>query len=855
MASFTDAISQFNPYVAQLPVEAMAKVGMQKQAQYEQGVQKIQAYIDNVAGMDVAHDADKAYLQSKMNQLGNNLKVVAGGDFSNQQLVNSVGGMATQIVKDPKIQNAVASTAWYKKQKEQLDKAYQEGKSSIANVTDFNTQAAAWLSKNEVGQVFRGRYSPYIDQQKKWQEIIKAINPSASSEDYAYTQFIDKDGSIKTGDLAAAMTRVTKEGVSRETIENAIRASLTPDDVNQMRIDANYRFRDITDSDQFKAALTSGYNNQVKQLDYQRAALEGIVNSTGNDSDKLKASTAIASIDAAKLKLKNGLEERINLANQNLEAAKLDYYKDESIFQTANAFSWEKKATQLLDNPALKARFEQQRINISQATLAETIRNNNWGMQQDVIKNEQWVKDHELAVKKLYGVGSGFTTYLGLATRNLALPTTDMTNKIDILKSAERSSINALAASMKIKPEEVEMKLADFRTNPSAINPRFQGLANDILNNRIEQKTIENQRKTAEETVLSLNPSLKKQQSEIDKLIANGKTLTITHTDGKKYTYSKKELFEYAAKQFTTDQGFGGFATYRPDALDEAAKKNYTPKEYLLFSYSFKRDLGNKASKDIINSALRVYNTAGKRYAEFAKELNTKLNNHLSTTNGEYVPAASLIVTPSDDSKAFYAGVADLAASKYAMPGLGIRGGSAIMSYEDATKVKQWVSSPDKNNLTYKKLNYAGETHLVVNNKGEEIIIPLSKEEAGSMPVLEGESNKFNESIYRMQRGNGASLSTNPTGKVEDSFYQRWKMPNVKRSVVFGDLNADQSNPNFQYIDLNLKGKDGRMYPMTIDTPMNASDADMWIRSLTDNKLLQLYMTSPSWKNQINNIF
>ena len=103
MASFTDQIMQFNPYVQQLPLEAMAQVGMYKQQKYEEGVQKIQSYIDNVAGMDVIRGVDKQYLQSKLNSLGSKLKTVAAGDFSNFQLVNSVGGMATQIVKDPNV--------------------------------------------------------------------------------------------------------------------------------------------------------------------------------------------------------------------------------------------------------------------------------------------------------------------------------------------------------------------------------------------------------------------------------------------------------------------------------------------------------------------------------------------------------------------------------------------------------------------------------------------------------------------------------------------------------------------------------------------------------------------------------
>ena len=106
MASFTDnpqLLTNFNPYVQQLPVDAMREVGMYKQAKYDEGVQKIQTAIDNVAGLDVIRDVDKGYLQSKLNELGNNLKTVAAGDFSNFQLVNSTAGMANAIAKDDKV--------------------------------------------------------------------------------------------------------------------------------------------------------------------------------------------------------------------------------------------------------------------------------------------------------------------------------------------------------------------------------------------------------------------------------------------------------------------------------------------------------------------------------------------------------------------------------------------------------------------------------------------------------------------------------------------------------------------------------------------------------------------------------
>jgi hypothetical protein len=101
MASYKDIIPTFNPYIQQEPVEAMMKVGVYKQQRYDEGVKKIQESIDNIAGLDVVREVDKQYLQSKLNQLGGQLSSVAGGDFSNFQLVNSVNGMTNQIAKDP----------------------------------------------------------------------------------------------------------------------------------------------------------------------------------------------------------------------------------------------------------------------------------------------------------------------------------------------------------------------------------------------------------------------------------------------------------------------------------------------------------------------------------------------------------------------------------------------------------------------------------------------------------------------------------------------------------------------------------------------------------------------------------
>jgi hypothetical protein len=183
MASFTDnsqALSTFNPYIQQLPVEAMVKVGMQKQQQYDEGIQKIQTNIDNIAGLDVYRDVDKAYLQTKINELGNNLKIVGAGDFSDFQLVNSVNGMTSQIARDENVRNAVSSTAkiraGYKKREELSTK----GLTDKNNDDYFNKFVTDYTNNTDLNTTFNADYVPYTDIMKKMGEALAKVGEKSS---------------------------------------------------------------------------------------------------------------------------------------------------------------------------------------------------------------------------------------------------------------------------------------------------------------------------------------------------------------------------------------------------------------------------------------------------------------------------------------------------------------------------------------------------------------------------------------------------------------------------------------------------------------------------------------------------
>jgi len=210
MASYLDNIPTFNEYREQLPVDDMLKVGLFKQQRYEEGVQKIQKSIDNIAGLDVVRDVDKKYLQSKLNSLGGQLQSVAASDFSNFQLVNTVDGMTNQLVKDPNILNAVGSAAKYRKQLENQEKINLDGKGSESNDWNFNKSVQQWY-EGGIDASFNTQFKPYVNFNEQAMKIVKALASDSIEGDV----YMEKDKNGRTV-IYNVLTREKVEGISAD---------------------------------------------------------------------------------------------------------------------------------------------------------------------------------------------------------------------------------------------------------------------------------------------------------------------------------------------------------------------------------------------------------------------------------------------------------------------------------------------------------------------------------------------------------------------------------------------------------------------------------------------------------------
>jgi hypothetical protein len=821
MASFTDAISQFNPYVQQLPVELMGKVGMQKQAQYDQGVQKIQQSIDNVAGLDVAHDSDKTYLHSKLGELGNRLKTVAAGDFSNQQLVNSVGGMTSQVIKDKNIENAVASTAWYKKQKEELDKAYKDGKSSVANVDDFNTQAEKWLSTDKVGQVFRGRYSPYIDIEKHNLEVFKVLHASETGKDFVNERYTDRITGklLDTNKLAVAMEREGVEGISAKKIETALRASYTPDILNQMRINANFDFKGVT-SEQLSERADKQYKNSLQRTDEEIERLEGIAAMSGAQPVLQKrALDSIQDLIESKAKLDENYKQQVENIFANPDRAKFEIYKEGAIDQFANSFSWEKRTTQVLNNPQWQGEREADRLAIQKAEHYLNVRKQSFyeydQNRQDAFNEKKFAAENGPMVP--------FMTALGEATKNLPAPLTAIAQStVGAGQEIEKNIGVLLNAYPELKGNRAELqkRLIGFQNgDKSQFSADMQDTAQAIIDARKkvrENAAIENVARAEVESDPKVAAIKKQLTNEVSKI----PPIKITLRNGKVVNLSGREQFDLILKSGNIMAGGPSEAAGSKASVD--ATSNLTPQELEILKVVYPAQIANKNG---VGEAVT-------KYSKFVNDVDNRVNGLLSTKVGKFAPLVENLDATEAKKRLGLESIAGSVLMRYdsGVPGLSSPGGDVFMSDGDRDKAKGWMAGEGKGDLQYKTVKMGDNNYLAIMKGTETVMMKLTGMEA-SHPLLQSGTDKYGR--YVLEKQEAFRGSTNFSGKPEDAEYGMNFFTNVKKYPVVADLKYNPQNPAVNHITLQVKLRNG-WQPIQLDPKVDASQARAFLSTLTD---------------------
>jgi hypothetical protein len=358
MASFKDTIPQFNPYIQQLPVEAMVQVGMEKQQRYDQGLQKIQSQIDQVAGLSLYRDADKQQLQSKLNELGSKLKTVAAADFSNYQLVNSVAGMASTIMKDPVVLAGVQSTQNIKNNEKIMEEARQKGELTPDNLDFYNKKLAAYDSAGLVDErgkpiVFGAKYVPHFDVEKYARETFNAIKPSNMTWDEVFTQ--DVNGNTV---YSPVMLRMEKEGIFPEVVKQTIDQIFSdPRVAQQLQITGEYNYKG-QDANSLKTMLVGQQDFKIAEVNNEIQDLTLKKNATENLEEKTKIDTQIKNLQDLVPKIKNNYAGLMEAADSNTEALRGYLYENDVRGRYTSMFGYMKTKQSREQDPMWKAQFD-----------------------------------------------------------------------------------------------------------------------------------------------------------------------------------------------------------------------------------------------------------------------------------------------------------------------------------------------------------------------------------------------------------------------------------------------------------------------------------------------------------------
>jgi hypothetical protein len=828
-----------------LPVEAMVQVGMEKQRRYDEGLQKIQTSIDNVAGLDVANDADKAYLQSSLKSLGSKLKTVAAGDFSNYQLVNSVGGMTKQIVKDPVIQTAVKSTAWYKKQAAEMEKAISEGKSSQSNIWDFNSKASVWLNSTKAGQAFNDRYSPFVDVKKKAMEAIKALHPNLQGYDIPFKVV---NGKIDTSVIADAMQRYKIEGIDENQIQQAITATLTPDDINQLSIDARYQFRDV-DSDKLVSVAEKNYNLQkreaTKTLDYLKGQKGIVSDPTKADqiNNRILQYERLLGLDGKPGALDTNLISQIELAKTDPDSVKLSIYKDGFIKEFANAFSWKNQEMQYVASP-----IKQQQNWVAEQRRAAYEFSEDLKIKQgnlDISKQRLLIDAEANALKKaeLYGdpVATDWTP--------LGNPTDNKLKSAEVFASHVSSiddSINADRAKLKTKysDAQIDEMLVDWQ-NAQGVASKATKVKSDAINLIKNISKNSNYSKSLEKLDNKLKAESEKEagiENVIKSATAGRGNLVITTNQGERITLTPKELLGISNSFKTQTVDYGGTAADQ-DYIDESSLNANQRKAVRQLTF------GSKKVKDYIRSTLKSYMPAAQKMKAAYLKSEEIYKEKLSPLTQQFVPQIKAVTASKDGSP----------------PPIITSRLSQLLTATDYQKIagdKNFSLETASNMLLAEN---AKDTRVFVYQDGDNYQVHLkSEKDPSKRQVLKltkndvyryfgpGYVNEKTQESIRLGLGKG---NTNLTGDPLEATIQKQfgDLPGIKYLQVTADLNEDLSDPElFTYI-VNVKKKDGRYASFELAGPqgnqrVGYDQGKQNLNKLTDEILLkQLKQAYPNF--------
>lgn len=366
MASFAQTQqTQFTPYIPQFNTELYAQIGVSKQQQYSENVQKVLGYRDSIAGLKVARDVDSQYLSQKVNELNTNLQQLAGSDFSKSQVLSTAGGYAAQIYSDKTIQNAVMSAQNYADASAQIQEAHKTGKAAASNDNAVLRNIQAWQQGDLNASLGKQQYTNYYNYSKSWQDFM--------SGKHGNKVYIESDNSGRSSlGVAYTINQGKREYLDSAAVQRDFQTFLQMDAQaqQQVQLDALY-YADKTPDPVALQGLRShleqtisSYDNSIEILERQKAA-----NTSTADVNRYNAQIRDIQEQKNKLSLQIRSGELDRRFAEDPHTAKMSFFTNNLIVGAGNRYAYEDIENKTVKNPAFDTALDEARLGISYQEL------------------------------------------------------------------------------------------------------------------------------------------------------------------------------------------------------------------------------------------------------------------------------------------------------------------------------------------------------------------------------------------------------------------------------------------------------------------------------------------------------
>lgn len=803
MASFTDIIPQFNPYIQQLPVEAMVSVGMEKQKRYDEGIQKIQSQIESVAGLDVVKPVHKEYLQSKLNELGNNLKGVAAGDFSNFQLVNSVGGMIGQVVKDPVVKNAYQSTQLLRKQQQNLEEARKSGKSSVENEAWFNDQVLEWQNNPDLLTPFTGEYIEYTDVDKKLRDVASKIKEIEQSVDIPYVRdaagnvILDKNGQPTVDD---AMLRIKVKGTPAEKILNNFYSSLTENDKRQLMITGNYHYRGASKAT-FKNDIISTYDSRKKALSNQVVdwAVKLKTDSSLTDAQKTEIEAAI---NAANTKLNDGYFEKEaareidSIDKSDIKDFKYRLYTQKYLTGLAQDLSNQSYTQETLSNPYAQMAMEKKKLafQVERAKVEDNQFWANYGLRAAQFRFDQ-EKDARDRVEKaaekallepIVGYGG-----LGTGVKQPTLFDLDNQRKQTITSLNQLYSSNGAKLFPNLSPKEREEAMGEL-VQKYIDNPTAKFNSNDEV--RFVEQARELQLKLSQQTGLysqaqRAGSAMQGRVNDIFKGVGG-----VNFSNGSEMI-SAQDLYILRSKvsEFTKTTGANAPGAVPQVSFDSKGYLNSLPQNLRGYANAFVKQQSGQAltatERVIVNRA----NDLTKTYSPKVKQIFTEKINVENKFLAERMPEVQVTygtLNMGDKGTAFRVEnlIGNATRAYDELKNLDVQTSSDF----NPTTINEWRSGKDAGDLKYVvEKGFDGSGKLIIYNGTQKQIIPMTSSDVASYFPKVAKSSFMTNVKYDILSSPGKTTNANAVGDPTGARFSGYQIPSLQGTNYAGITRID----------------------------------------------------------------